>query len=364
MSKRLLIGVLKYGIGISLLAFVIWRNWEPSGDPPRGGLQPLWQAHVIEGQPINGGPLTLAAVIFSAAVLPTFVRWYGLIRAQGFSFSVADAVRLGLVGFFFNTFMPGSVGGDLIKATFIAREQKRRTVAVATVIIDRAIAVWALVGFVALSGGAFWSLGLLAGRAERVIVLTAVGISAGSLIVWILLGFLPAWRAQRFAGRLERLPKIGGSAAEFWRAIWMYRCRPRSVGLAILLSLIGHVGFVLTFYFAARTLYEPDQIPSLTTHFLIVPIGMLIQAIPGAPGGGGIGEAGFGGLYDLVGYSPDAGVAGSLVQRVITWVLGFGGYLVYLRMRPALKQTNVAPADDQDSGPEPVAAPEAQLTRE
>ena len=30
--------------------------------------------------------------------------------------------------------------------------------------------------------------------------------------------------------------------------------------------------------------------------------------------------------------------AGSLVQRMIQWVLGFIGYLVYLRMRPALKE--------------------------
>src|SRR5262249_54355673 len=92
--KRLLISVLKYGLGIALLAFVIWRNWEPSGDPPRGGLRSLWQAHVIEGQPVNGGPLALAAAIFSAAVLLTFLRWYGLIRAQGFPCSPANAVRL------------------------------------------------------------------------------------------------------------------------------------------------------------------------------------------------------------------------------------------------------------------------------
>ena len=38
------------------------------------------------------------------------------------------------------------------------------------------------------------------------------------LLVWLLLGLLPAHRAERFASRLERIPKVGVSAAEFWRA--------------------------------------------------------------------------------------------------------------------------------------------------
>ena len=59
-------------------------------------------------------------------------------------------MRLGMIGIFWNTFLPGAVGGDIIKATFLAREQSRRTVAVATVIMDRALALWALASWVLL----------------------------------------------------------------------------------------------------------------------------------------------------------------------------------------------------------------------
>jgi uncharacterized membrane protein YbhN (UPF0104 family) len=103
------------------------------------------------------------------------------------------------------------------------------------------------------------------------------------------------------------------------------------------MSLVGFVGFVLTFYFSARTLLDADQIPTLDQHFLIVPIGMVIQAAPLFPGGAGIGELGFGSLYRLLHRPAANGVLGSLVQRVLQWVLGFAGYLVYLRMRPGLK---------------------------
>ena len=60
-------------------------------------------------------------------------------------------MRIGLIGFFYNSVLPGSVGGDIIKAAAIAREQSRRTIAVATVIMDRVIALWGLVWFVAVS---------------------------------------------------------------------------------------------------------------------------------------------------------------------------------------------------------------------
>src|SRR5262249_53166130 len=132
--------------------------------------------------------------------------------------------------------------------------------------------------------------------------------------------------AERFAAWLGRIPKVGHSLAEFWRAVWMYRLQGRSVLCAIFLSVVGHVGFVLTFYFSALTLSPADKIPSVQAHFLVVPVGMAIQAGFPSPGGVGGGEYGFGKLYDLLGFAFAAGVLGSLIQRVITWVLGLAGY--------------------------------------
>ncbi len=57
------------------------------------------------------------------AVSLTFVRWYLLVRALGLHFRLLDAFRLGFLGYLFNFVSVGSVGGDLFKAIFIAREQ-------------------------------------------------------------------------------------------------------------------------------------------------------------------------------------------------------------------------------------------------
>ena len=338
MRKRFLITSLKYGLGLGLLAYVIWRNLAPASGQ---GLQSVVQRHFIEGEPIHTGPLILACFIYLAGVLLTFVRWYILVRAQELPFTLSNAMRLGSIGLFLSTFLPGSVGGDIIKAAFIAREQSRRTVAVATVMIDRAVGLWGLCLLVALLGTIFWTGGILeAGAAQTLqsIVMGSVALCTASAVVWILLGFLPEWRAQRFTRRLTGIPKVGHSAAEFWRAIWMYRNKEASIIRALLLSLVGHVAFVLTFYFSSLTIFNRDQVPSLSTHFLIVPIGMAIQAGFPAPGGVGGGEYAFGALYKLVNYPEANGVLGALVQRVITWVVALGGYVVYLRMKPRLPQ--------------------------
>jgi glycosyltransferase 2 family protein len=335
-KKQLVVGVLKYGLGIGLLAWVIWNYWDGTDDSP--GLAQALQ------KPVAVFPLLLAACAYLTGILLTFYRWYVLVRAQGLPFTLAAAMRLGLIGFYLSTFLPGSVGGDIIKAAFIAREQSRRTVAVATVIVDRFIGLCGLFWLVAFVGGFAWLGGFMeevARDAEaaaylRMIVLLALGVMAGSFTVWFAAGFVSDEHAERFARGLERIPKLGGALAELWRALHLYRQQGKSVAFTLLISMVAHVGFVLTFYLAAQTLTPPREIPTMTAHFLIVPVGMIVEAGVPSPGGVGGGELIYGWLYKIMGFAVAAGVLGSLVRRVITWALGLLGYLVYLRMKPEL----------------------------
>ena len=160
--------------------------------------------------------LTGFAVLATAAFL-TLVRWYLLVRAQGLQVTFPQAMRLGLMGLFYNQFLPGGVGGDIVKATGLARSQERRTVAVATVLMDRVIALWGLVWFTALLGGVFWLCGALDGtgaKPAKSIVTIASAIVAVSLVVWVVMGLLSDPRAEQFALRLGKLPKVGGTASE------------------------------------------------------------------------------------------------------------------------------------------------------
>jgi uncharacterized protein (TIRG00374 family) len=321
---------LKYGIGLALLAYVVWSNW--SGKNGQPGLRDALN------RPIQWIPFAIAAVLCATNTFLTFVRWFLLVRAQNLPFTLTAAVRLGLVGYYFNTFLPGAVGGDLLKAAFIAREQQRRTVAVATVLIDRAIGLWALVLLVAAAGSAFWLLGDSAIRDQpylRLMVRIALWLVTLSLLSWVVLGLLPDRRARAFNWRLRHIPKVGHSAAEFWTALWLYRTKGRVILTALLMSLVGHTCSVMMFYCVVSAL-QPGDMPSIPEHFLIVPVGMAAQGFFPAPGGVGGGEFVFGWLYTVVGRPESAGVLGSLGQRILAWTLGLIGYILYMFMKKDL----------------------------
>jgi uncharacterized membrane protein YbhN (UPF0104 family) len=333
-------GLLKYALGLSVLAAVIWKYWDLLGQ--------------MLQEPVQPGMLAIAFGLYLLGVVMTFVRWYILVRAQEMQFTLWNALRLGMLGFFLSTFLPGSIGGDVIKAAFLAKEQSRRTVAVATVLIDRVIGLWGLFWLVTILGSLFWVAGDPALRTKPSLQLV-FGLSATvvvvSVLVWILMGMLPEWRAQRFAGRLSNIPKVGHSAAEFWRALWMYRAKSGAIALSLGLSLIGQIGFVLGFYYSAQFFLVPagETIPSMGEHFLVVPIGMTVAALFPSPGGVGGGEYGFGALYFLVigtEASKARGVLASLVYRCVSSSLSVLGFLIYLATKPSASTGKEPPPEE------------------
>jgi glycosyltransferase 2 family protein len=343
-KKSFWMGLIKYAVGLALLAYVVASNWQ--------GPQGLKEALT---RPVQWAPFAIAGALFGFAALLTFYRWWILVRALDLEFGLGNAVRLGLVGFFFNTLLPGGVGGDIVKAVGIAREQTRRALAVSTVLFDRAVGLWALVWLVALSGGAYF---LFADPADNLltvnvgvatIVRTCWLIVVGTVAAWWALGLVSERREHRFAGRLATIPNAGRFLSECWRATCLYRRHPWAATVTLALSIGIHALNVLGFYAASRVFVSPADVgdlPSLASSFLIVPVGMAVQAFFPTPGGAGGSEYGYGKLYQMLGKPEPFGVLASLAQRVLMWLLGLTGYLVYLRMQP--------PAPIQI--PEPAAA--------
>jgi uncharacterized membrane protein YbhN (UPF0104 family) len=153
--------------------------------------------------------------------------------------------------------------------------------------------------------------------------------------------------AGRVGARLRRIPKIGGLAAECWHVVGLYRSRQATIAWAIVLSWIGDVALVIAFYCCTLTLWDGlpgNALPTLAEQFLIVPAGNILAAIPLFPGGAGISEAGFGGLFVLFGSAASNGILAALVSRFVTWVVGLLGFLVSQCMRLDQKQTRTASA--------------------
>jgi hypothetical protein len=171
----------------------------------------------------------------------------------------------------------GIVGGDLLKAVVLARQQAgRRAQAVATVAVDRMIGLYVLfvvAAIAVLALGLPWS----PDKKLRLASYITLGLTlVGGLGIAML--FIPGITQGRLSRRLAEVPRIGHIIASLIEAVRMYRQRTGVLVGACLISIAVHSCFTIGCYFIACGLYE--TVLPLSTHFVVMPISASTGAIP------------------------------------------------------------------------------------
>lgn len=320
--KRLIANLVKFGVSLGIIAYLVAdaRNNEAFAQ--------------LANQPKHWGLLGLAALACLGAVMLTFVRWHVLVRALGLPFSLRDAFRLGFLGYLLNFVSFGSVGGDLFKAVFIARQLPgRRPEAVATVVLDRVIGLYML--FVMASVASLltgqWNA---ADETVRVIcratlLCTAIG-AMGMLILLV-----PGFTFGSFSAILARLPRVGPVFGKLLGAIRIYRSRLGMLWLSAALSTVVHSLSTLSIYLVARGL--PGEYPSLADHFVIVPLAMVTGVLPLPVNGLGALEMVITFLYEHVPVGVSIGEGHGFIvaigYRAVTILIAMIGVCYYLSSR-------------------------------
>src|SRR3989304_4364511 len=178
--KKTIYGLLRVGISMGLIAYLIWDATSGSG-----------KVNVFPNprdQPKNWWLLASAWALATAAAILTFIRWWYLVRALGIPCRFADAFRISFWGYLFNLAPLGIVGGDLVKAVMLAHEQPRhRAKAVAPVLFDRVVGLYLLfiVASAAILLTDFWRIDLpdLRMISRLTFILTIVGTAGVGLML-------------------------------------------------------------------------------------------------------------------------------------------------------------------------------------
>ena len=100
------------------------------------------QSMVSEAKP---GFLWAALLIFPITFVITSYRWHELMKAVDVPMGMGRAFVINMVGSFYNSFLPGSTGGDAFKAYYASKQTPHRTRAVMSVLVDRAVGLLALI---------------------------------------------------------------------------------------------------------------------------------------------------------------------------------------------------------------------------
>src|SRR5437879_4128379 len=135
--KKILITVFELAVTIALLYWVYH-------DPNRRAQMAEALRHARYSWLVIG---ILAYVIVEIAAA---FRWHVLLKVQGIHLSFWRLSGLFLIGMFYNQFLPGGTGGDIIKSYYLLKETPdRKAGALLAVVFDRFIGLVALVAITA-----------------------------------------------------------------------------------------------------------------------------------------------------------------------------------------------------------------------
>lgn len=248
-----------------------------------------------------------AVLIYLSALFVASIRWSLLLPRK---FSLKRLYPLYLLGSFFNTFLPGLVGGDAVKIYYLYRETGDGSQALSSVFMDRYI------GFASMM-----SLGLMA---------FPFGFSymKGTWIVWILPAIITAFIAASFiifGLRVGKRFKVLHSLYEYFHE---YRKKYPIIAKAFVLSLILQVSIICAIYILSLGLGL--DVPFVTL-LIFIPIITTVSTIPISLAGIGLREAASVVLFGSIGFSADAATAISFAWFLTMATGGLTGLYEYLR---------------------------------
>lgn len=278
-------------------------------------------------------------VTLLAVVVLTTTRWYYLLLWQGITTTFKAVLRINCIGMFFNSFMPGALGGDLVKAFYIAKDSKARKIgAVMTILIDRIIGFQAvmIVAFVAL----FFNHKIMMSNPQ----LQAL---AFAIAFYIVCSFIAA--ACVFSVRVKRLfISIGvrklvyklprkDFLLKIYDAFHVYAHQKTRLLKAIALTILVDILNIYMFYIIGRGMGE--DLVSLTSYLTAIPVGILMLSLPVAPAGIGVGQVAFYNLFLWFGARTGSiGATIVTVYQLISISAGMCFVFVYLGNRREVRK--------------------------
>ncbi len=225
--------------------------------------------------------LLLAMSMILVASIVAAYRWDLLLAGAGLPTGFGRAFSLTFIGAFFNNVMPGLTGGDIVKAIYIAREHRsQKTAAIITVLLDRLLGITGL----ALVAGLVIPLDF---ARYRLVAVWIYGLLAVVIVIGVVFFSKRVRAALRFDQLLAKLP-----AKELLKkadsAVFIYRYRMGLVGVSLVLSMVVHTILIGAFALIGRGI-GIDL--ALASYFALIPIALIVSALPIAPSGWGVGEA-------------------------------------------------------------------------
>lgn len=269
----------------------------------------------------------LSGVAFILAQMLSAARLVLLLKSIKVPFQFLPAFKLVIIGNFFNSFIPGTVGGDIVKGLFlIKKEETNKGKSVGIIIMDRVLGLVALIcmGVASLIYLMYQNDSILSAHLNEIhLVLSVIG------VIFLLFGmcFILA-KSHRFRKSVKNIAAsifgegilyhsiVGfGNLTKDWRTLW------KALIASFFIQLLSLVGLLIICNMVSVVL--PDAITLIAAFSIII----LMGVIPITPGN--IGWTEFVASFVLSAISSNAGAEIFFYWRIVTVLCSLPGGLLY-----------------------------------
>lgn len=273
----------------------------------------------------KAGWITLAFAACSIGFLVSTLKWHALLGGLGISCSRWFLLQVYAIGHFTSSFLPGTIGGDVIRLRLAGQGTGDYLRAAASILVERIIGVIAMISMAVVAVAvnretlATTPVLVLVGSGLGILIL-GLSVALNRRLATVLMYRTRRWRIHRILSKLYRLHRI-------------LRTYPRpQLVVALFWSFLFYTANGLVLYLCCVA-FEVEISP-IETITVVVIVSVLVL-IPISLGGLGLKQAGDVYLLGLLGVDLAQSLAISLLRQLIIFAYTLIGGLVFLFWRGA-----------------------------
>ncbi|OGW17188.1 MAG: hypothetical protein A3G93_11790 [Nitrospinae bacterium RIFCSPLOWO2_12_FULL_45_22] len=251
-------------------------------------------------------------------------KWGLLLKAKGMNFSFLKILKVYYIGTFLGSFLPSTIGGDIIKISNLNRDLKNLRDITSSVIVERLLGFFSLIIFAI---PCMLILGKMVSIDMGGIFLTILGVS----LILLILFFLSFNRSlitlmERYLYFLQGI-RLVEKARQFYVSYLEYITHKRTLAVFCILSFIEVLLPIFAIFVVALALNI--QI-SLVYFLLFIPFILVLSRVPISLSGLGIQEGLFIYFFSFVGVTPANAFSLGLVANLLNIIFLSPGGIFFL----------------------------------
>lgn len=314
--KQKIFSIFKILIALSILTFILSRIDISKTAILLSRLSPLF--------------IVFALLYYTGCQVLSCWRWQIILKSTGYQISILSLLSSYFGGMFLNTFLPGSIGGDVYRVSRIQRQTKEIEVALASVFLERATGIAALLAIAIIGLPPTFSL---IGRWDIILIFVfATCILSGGMLLMTSPQIL-RWTEPFFIK--VHLESIVARFANIQHLFQNFVRDRKTFAYSIFLSLLLQLVLIYYYFLIAQQLHISISYLEL---LVFIPIITIVTLLPLSLGGLGVREGIVTYLFSRIGLASEQALIFSFTITALGWILSLPGGIIIMLDSVGLQQ--------------------------